>query len=251
MPPSPSPHKLRTSSSSRRIKGLPTGIYFGGIIIIVVVVIEISGFIAINLVFQYPKGDKKCSVKPGTFSTAAEPKVLQTELNRGLLQRVRRGKKSSHSWWEGAVNDIGCCAYLHCVKTFILQINVSLCGEQNCKASDSELAAWLCRDPPGTLEVWNVKLEQTRDKPFWKADKVGLESSSAFCRSAGYPRDRKCWILKCLWGKGRTRRKKPMEQLQSSGIEGLMRCNSPTRFTKALSELPCWCGCTDGCCPLS
>lgn len=66
---------------------------------------------------------------------------------------------------------------------------------------------------PGTLELWKPQTGTDQDKPFGKADKVGLESSSTFCCSAGFPRDRKCWIWKCRWGKGRTRRKKPMEKL--------------------------------------
>ena len=47
----------------------------------------------------------------------------------------------------------------------------------------------------GTLDVCRHETGTDQDKHFWKADhKVDLERNAAFCCSAGFPGERKCWI---------------------------------------------------------
>lgn len=102
----------------------------------------------------------------------------------------------------------------------------------------------------GTPNGCEHEIETDQDKYFWKADhKVDLEMNAAFCCSAGFPGEGKCWLWKGLWAKGRTGRREPKEQ---PGLQPLTRHNSTSKVHRtSQGELACWYGYIDGWCPLS
>lgn len=164
------------------------------------------------------------------------------ESNSGLLQSCMEweGKKKVESFMVGGVCHwhwhwllclITLCEnllYLFSKWLFPLLLHRNVIQVSQSWAAGS-IGASRLRGYAGTLDVCECEIQTDQDKRSWKADhKVDLERNVAYCCSASFLGERKCWIWKCLWTKGRTSRREPEQQ---PGLQLLLRHNSVRKAT--------------------